>query len=71
MSTWKINLKEQTATSVNGITFKLTETKPGEYEGVCLNPSQIPPDDLDDEILGKMIEEAGMVYKVELERLRK
>jgi hypothetical protein len=71
MSTWKINLKEQTATSVNGITFKLTETKPGEYEGVCLNPSQIPPDDLDDEILGKMIEEAGMFYKVELERLRK
>jgi len=30
MSSWKINLKEQTATSTNGITFKLTETKPGE-----------------------------------------
>ncbi len=29
MSTWKINLKEQTATSINGITFKLTESKPG------------------------------------------
>jgi hypothetical protein len=29
MSSWKINLKEQTATSINGITFKLTETKPG------------------------------------------
>jgi hypothetical protein len=29
MSTYKINLKEQTATSINGITFKLTETKPG------------------------------------------
>jgi len=42
MSTWKINLKEQTATSINGITFKLTETKPGEYEGVCLNPKDIP-----------------------------
>ena len=25
MSTWKINLKEQTATSINGITFKMTE----------------------------------------------
>ena len=33
MSTWKINLKEQTATSINGITFKLTETKPGEFMG--------------------------------------
>jgi hypothetical protein len=47
MSTYKINLKEQTATSINGITFKLTETN-GEYEGVCLNPKDIPPDDLDD-----------------------
>ena len=37
MSTWKINLKELTATSINGITFKLTETKSGEYEGVYLN----------------------------------
>jgi hypothetical protein len=53
MSTYKINLKEQTATSINGITFKLTETNE-EYEGVCLNPSQIPPDDLDDVTLGMM-----------------
>ena len=69
MSTYKINLKEQTATSINGITFKLTETKPGEYEGLCLNPSQIPPDDLDDEILSRMIKEAGMFYEMELDRL--
>jgi len=68
MSTYKINLKEQTATSINGITFKLTETKPGEYEGVCLNPKDIPPDDLDDVILGKMIKEPGMLYKMEDER---
>jgi len=68
MSTWKINLKEQTATSINGITFKLTKTKLGEYEGVCLNPKNIPPDDLDDVILGRMIKEAGMFYKMELER---
>jgi len=68
MSTYKINLKEQTATSINGITFKLTETKQGEYEGVCLNPKDIPPDDLDEVILGKMIKEAGMFYKMELER---
>ena len=52
MSTWKINFKEQTATSINGITFKLTETKQGEYEGVCLNPKDIPPDDLDSSVNG-------------------
>ena len=69
MSTYKINLKEQTATSINGITFKLTETKQGEYEGVCLNPKDIPPDDLDDVTLGRMIKEAGMFYKMGLERL--
>ena len=62
MSTWKIDLKEQTATSINGITFKLTETKPGEYEGVCLNPKDIPPDDLDDVTLGRMMEEAIVYY---------
>lgn len=65
MSTYKINLKDQTATSINGITFKLTETKPGEYDGVCLNPKDIPPDDLDEEILGRMIKEAGMWYRRE------
>ena len=68
MSTGKINLKEQTATSINAITFKLSKTKSGEYEGVCLNPKDIPPDDLDDVILGKMVKEAGMFYKMELER---
>ncbi len=66
MSTYKVNLKDQTATSINGITFKLTETKLGEYGGVCLNPSQIPPDDLDDVILGRMIKEAGVFYGMEL-----
>ena len=70
MGTWKINLKEQTATSINGITFKLTKTKLGEYEGVCLNPKNIPPDDLDDVILGRMIKEAGVFYQMELERLK-
>ena len=52
MSTYKINLKQQTATSINGITFKLTETNSGKYEGVCLNPKDIPPDDLDAVIWG-------------------
>ena len=41
MGVWKISLKEQTATGINGIIFKLTETKSGEYEGVCLNPKSI------------------------------
>ena len=70
MSTGKINLNEQTATSTNGITFKLTETKPGEYNGVCLNPKDIPPDDLDDVILGRMVKEAGMFYRMGLERVK-
>jgi hypothetical protein len=64
MSTWKINLNKQTATSINGITFKLTETKQGEYEGVCLNPKDILSDDLDDVILGRMIKEAELMIKI-------
>jgi hypothetical protein len=68
MSTWKINFEEQTATSINGIIFKLTEVSPGKYEGVCLNPKDIPPDDLDDVILAKMIKEAGIFYGMELEK---
>ena len=48
----------------------MTETKPGEYEGVCLNPKDIPPYDLDDVILGRMVMEAGMFYKMELERVK-
>ena len=71
MGTWKIYLENQTATSINGITFKLTETKPGEYEGVCLNPKDIPPDDMDEVILGRMIKEAGMFYRMELDRGKK
>ena len=70
MSSWKINLKEQTDTSINGITFKLTEKKQGEYEGVCLNPKDISPDDLDDVILGKMIKEAGVFYELGKKRER-
>lgn len=69
MSTWTINLKEKTATSINGITFKLTESN-GVYEGVCLNPKDIAPDDLDNVILGRMIKEAGMFYQTELDRLK-
>ena len=45
-----------------------TETNE-EYEGVCLNPKDIPPDDLDVVILGRMIKEEGMFYGMELERL--
>ena len=64
MSTWKINLNKQTATSINGITFKLPETKSGQYEGVCLNPKDILSDDLDDVILGRMIKEAELMIKI-------
>ena len=58
-----------TSTSINGITFKLTKTESGEYSGLCLNPMDIPPDDVDDVILARMVKEAGMFYKMELERL--
>ncbi len=51
MGSYKINLNNQTATSINGITFKLFKTAQGEHKGVCLNPKDIPPDDLDDVIL--------------------
>ena len=67
MSTWKINFNEQTATSINGIPFKLNG-KNGEYEGFYLNPKDIPPDDLDNVILGKIIKETGIWYRRELER---
>lgn len=67
MSTWKINFNEQTATSINGIPFKLT-VRNLEYEGFYLNPKDIPPDDLDDVILGKIIKETGIWYRRELER---
>ena len=33
---------------------------------MCLNPKDIPPDDLDDVILGRMIREAGVCYQMEL-----
>jgi hypothetical protein len=35
-----------------------------------MNPKDIPPDDMADEILGRTIKEAGMFYKMELERLK-
>jgi len=64
MGSYEINLEEQTATSINGITFKLSKNEQGEYEGVCLIPEDIPPDDLDDKILARMIKEAGVFYEL-------
>jgi hypothetical protein len=52
------NIDKRTATSINGITFKLTETN-GKYEGVCLNPKDIPPDDLDDVIWAGWLKRQG------------
>ena len=64
MGSYEINLDKQTATSINGITFKLSKTEQGEYKGVCLNPEDIPPDDMDDEILARMIKEAWVFYEL-------
>ena len=38
--TWHIDLDERTATSINGITFKMTKAESGEYSGVFLNPER-------------------------------
>ena len=38
---------------------------------MCLNPKDIPPDDLDDVILGRMVKEAGEWYQMELDRIEK
>ena len=71
MGTWDINLDKQTATSINGITFKLSKSEKGVYSGVCLNPNNIPPDDLDEIILAKMVSEAGIFYDEALRWERK
>ena len=68
MSTWDINLGKQTATSINGITFRMTKDESGIYRGVCLNPMDIPPDDMDEQILARMVKEAGIFYEAELKK---
>ena len=68
--TWHIDLDRRTATSIKGIIFKLTEVEPDVFQWICANPKNIPPDDLDDEILSKMVEEANEAYKEELSKRR-
>ena len=53
---------QQAFNKTNSCIHISTETKPGEYEGVCLNPKDMPPDDLDDVTLGRMMEEAIVYY---------
>jgi len=62
MPNWYINLEKETATSINGITFKMSKDADGNYSGRCINPKDIPPDDLDDEILERMVKDAGLYY---------
>ncbi len=66
MSSWNIDLDKKTATSINGITFKLTEVEPDVFQWICTNPKDIPPDDLDDEILSKMVKEADAMNQWQL-----
>jgi len=70
MSSWNIDLDKKTATSINGITFKLIEVEPDIFQWICANPKDIPPDDLDDEILGKMVKEANARYQWQLKLLK-
>ena len=65
---YSIDLAKQTATSTNGVCFKFTETEPGILKGVCINPKAIPPDDVDDVILARMVKEAEMFYRMEMDR---
>ena len=67
--TWNINLDKKTATSINGITFKLTEVKPDTFKWICANPKDIPPDDLDDEILAKMVNEADAMHNLTINQM--
>jgi hypothetical protein len=67
---WNIDLNKKTATSINGITFKLVESAPDVFHWECVNPKDIPPDDLDDVILDKMVKEADGRYKWELSKLK-
>ena len=70
MGTWNIDLEKKTATSINGITFKLTEVEPDTFQWICANPKDIPPDDLDDKILDKMVKEANSRYQWELSKFK-
>ena len=70
MSSWNINLNKKAATSINGITFKLTEVEPEVFRWIFTNPKDIPPDDLDDEILGKMVKETDAMYQWQLRILK-
>jgi len=40
---WNIDLDKKTATSINGITFKLAEVEPDVFHWECVNPKDIPP----------------------------
>ena len=68
MAIYSIDLAKQTATSTNGVCFKFTETKPDVYKAVCTNPKDIPPDDLVDQILSRMVKEAEIQYRMEMDR---
>ena len=50
-------------------TFKLTEVEPDVFQWICSNPKDIPPDDLDDEILDKMAKEADAMYNLAINQM--
>lgn len=53
----QIYFSNQIKSFINGITFKLTEVEPGNYQWIYTNPKDMPPNDLDDEILTRVVKE--------------
>ena len=53
---------------MNGLTFKKVKVAPDGFRWQCINPKEIPPDDLDDVILGKMAKDAEAMYQWELKK---
>ena len=61
---WNIDLNKKTATSINGITFKLVESAPDVFHWECVNPKDIPPPE--DAIWGERLNISDVDHWTEL-----
>ena len=67
---WTIDLNHLTATHANGMIFQFAPHPEGGMESKLVNPSAVPPDDLDGPILARMAREAGDAMKERLDKER-